>query len=131
VTEAIRSHFNAIQRPEIYNRLGENIVVFDFIDHKTARPIFEQKLGNIVERVKTEHDVIVELAPTALEALFEYCTEDLDNGGRSIVNRLEAAFVNPLTRPLFARLASGVSTEATWRVLDLNHGEEGFDLDIE
>lgn len=45
VLSEIRDHFKLVlNRPEILNRMGENIIVFDFIRHEVAEAIFKQML---------------------------------------------------------------------------------------
>lgn len=88
-------------RPELLNRIGENIIVFDFIREEAAEAIFEKMVGQILERVATEHGVRLTLASAARDKLRERCLADLGHGGRGIGNQLEAALVNPLAEALF------------------------------
>jgi len=104
VTEAIRNHFRfVIQRPELLNRIGDNVVVFDFIQPAVAKKILMKMLRNVVTRVAEEHDLTLALTDHACERLEALCLERLDNGGRGIGNRLETFFINPLARALFQR----------------------------
>ena len=90
-----------INRPELLNRIGENIVVFDFIGREIAGEIFDKMMANIVERVWARRRNRVVLRDEAKAALREGCIGDLANGGRGIGNQLEARFINPLARALF------------------------------
>lgn len=90
-----------IVRPELLNRLGENIVVFDFISPPVAQLIFDGMLLNVIDRVRRENGISISLSDTATRTLRQWCTEDLKNGGRGIGNKLEATFINPLARALF------------------------------
>ncbi|MES2443888.1 MAG: AAA family ATPase [Pseudomonadota bacterium] len=102
ILEGIRDHFRKeLGRPELLNRIGENIVVFDFVDEETAREILDRLLDNIFARVARTQGLRLELAPAAKEYLFEACITRLDDGGRGIGNMLEMALVNPLARALF------------------------------
>ncbi|KWV33362.1 AAA family ATPase [Micromonospora rifamycinica] len=104
VKAAIRDHFTVrIGRPELLNRLGDNIVVFDFISPEIAREIFDLQLANVVERVEQELQIDLELTDQAREELSDLCTADRDNGGRGIGNLLESNLINPLARFLFAQ----------------------------
>ena len=50
IHRAIENHFRfQLQRPELLNRIGDNIVVFDFIREDLARRIMDKMLGNVVE----------------------------------------------------------------------------------
>jgi len=102
VKEEIARHFKlTLGRPEILNRLGENIMVFDFIREEVAIEIFDSMLDGLVRKAKESQGVIVELTPETRTALKELCLADLSNGGRGIRNQLEVHFVNPLARLLF------------------------------
>ncbi|RDI24511.1 AAA family ATPase [Lentzea flaviverrucosa] len=102
VKGAIRDHFTTeLGRPELLNRFGDNIVIFDFIDPRTAGGIFGGQLGNVIRKVHAELGVEVELSPAGLQQLQGMCTADPDNGGRGIGNQLESVLINPLARLLF------------------------------
>ncbi len=102
VREAIEDHFrHELERPELLNRLGDNIVVFNFINAEAAGAIFEMMLENVKDRVKREHAVTLEIRKNVADKLSALCTADLRSGGRGIGNRLETAFINPLAVRLF------------------------------
>ena len=102
IHEAIENHFRfQLQRPELLNRIGDNIVVFDFIRADLADQIMDKMLGNIIERVQDEHDVTLVIGEQPHKVLVEQCLGDLSHGGRGIGNRLEAVLINPLARALF------------------------------
>lgn len=104
VQKAISDHFRfRLERPELLNRIGDNIVVFDFIRSPIAEQIFEKAVANVVERVREVTGAEISLTSGAREKLLAMCTRDLSQGGRGIGNRLETAFINPLARALFAR----------------------------
>jgi ATP-dependent Clp protease ATP-binding subunit ClpB len=102
IEAGVREHFvNAIQRPELFNRLGGNIVVFDFIRPGIAAQIFEMMLGNVRRLLTEKHGLTLDVPAEIREELRDWCTRDLSNGGRGIGNQLETHFVNPLARALF------------------------------
>jgi ATP-dependent Clp protease ATP-binding subunit ClpA len=104
IKAAISDHFTTVlNRPELLNRLGDNIVVFNFIGPDAANSIFDLQLANIRQRVNDEHRLTLDLTPEVLQTLREWCTSELDKGGRGIGMALEANFVNPLARALFDR----------------------------
>jgi len=104
IKEAIQNYFRyELNRPEILNRIGDNIVIFNFIERGFAKEIFEKMLNNVLTRVLEEHDVTLSLSETAKAELQEWCLADLSNGGRGIGNILETTFINPLARSLFER----------------------------
>lgn len=103
VREAIADHFKyRLGRPEILNRIGDNIVVFNFIRPEVAALILKGMLKNVVRRLAEEHKVELILPDPIRAQLLDLCTRDLSNGGRGIGNTLESVFINPLARALFA-----------------------------
>ena len=103
VREAIADHFKyRLGRPEILNRIGDNIVVFNFIRPEVAALILNGMLKNVVRRLAEEHKLELVLPDAIRAQLLDLCTRDLSNGGRGIGNTLESVFINPLARALFA-----------------------------
>ena len=105
---ALREHFTApppkgLGRPELLNRIGDNIVVFDFIGSDVADQIVDNVIANIIARVRTEQAVDVKLDDGVLGRLHKHATHNLDFGARAIGAALETALVNPLARALFIK----------------------------
>jgi len=101
VTAEIERHFKLVlNRPEILNRIGENIIVFDFVRPETAVLIFDQMVAQILGDVQSL-GFVVSLTDNAKDQLKALCLADMSNGGRGIRNQLEAHLVNPLSRALF------------------------------
>jgi ATP-dependent Clp protease ATP-binding subunit ClpB len=103
VREAIADHFKyRLGRPEILNRIGDNIVVFNFIRPDVAALILNGMLKNITRRLAEEHKIELIIPDVIRAQLLDHCTRDLSNGGRGIGNTLESVFINPLARAFFA-----------------------------
>jgi energy-coupling factor transporter ATP-binding protein EcfA2 len=101
VRAQIESHFKLVlNRPEILNRIGENIIVFDFIRPAVAERIFEGMISSVL-RDAALAGYQVTLSSEAHDALRQLCVADLSNGGRGVRNKLEAHLINPLARALF------------------------------
>jgi ATP-dependent Clp protease ATP-binding subunit ClpB len=101
---AVSDHFTTVlNRPELLNRFGDNIVIFNFIGSQAAARIFDMQLANICRRVAEEHRFTLALAGDVQETLQKWCTGELEKGGRGIGMALESYFVNPLARALFDR----------------------------
>ncbi len=110
VRGAIGDYFKfRLSRPEILNRIGDNIVVFNFITPEVAERIFDGMLRNVARRVSDELQLKLGMPAQVRAALLERCTRDLANGGRGIGNELESAFINPLSRALFDQDLTGRS----------------------
>ncbi|MDU9400781.1 AAA family ATPase [Pseudomonas sp. zfem003] len=102
VRSEIDRHFKLVlNRPEILNRIGENIIVFDFIRPDVAEQIFTQMVDGTLADLREQQQLTIELADSARQALHTLCLQDLSNGGRGIRNQLEAHLLNPLSRALF------------------------------
>ncbi|MFD2781194.1 AAA family ATPase [Novosphingobium pokkalii] len=117
VREGIENHFKLVlNRPEILNRFGENVIVFDFIRPEVGNRIFESMVRSVCADAQASGQQ-VDIAPEAFEALRGLCVADLSNGGRGIRNKIEAHLINPLSRALFERDGHGPV-----RITKLEHG---------
>ena len=90
-----------LRRPELLNRIGDNIVVFDFVRPDVAEKILDKMIANVVARMKDAQDVRVIVGDAVRATLLERATADLTNGGRGVGNLLEAMLINPLGRVLW------------------------------
>jgi len=87
ILEAIEDFFKyKINRPEILNRIGENVVVFDFIREHIAGRIFEKMLKNVIEKVEDNYKIKIEIKPEILDRIKSESIKDLSMGGRGIGN---------------------------------------------
>jgi hypothetical protein len=102
VRAEIERYFKTVlNRPEILNRIGDNIVVFDFIRPSIADQIFAAMVDNVLGDIASQQDIVVTIDPASRDHLGTICLSDLSNGGRGIRNKIEANLVNPLARALF------------------------------
>lgn len=108
VRSAIEDYFKLeLGRPEILNRIGENIVVFDYIRKDAADAILKSQVNKIVGNLREQKDIRIRIEDFAYESLREAATFDLSNGGRGIGNKVESLLINPLSRWLFDHGVSG------------------------
>ena len=97
VRAAVSDYFKSeLGRPEILNRIGENIIVFDFIREEAARKILEMQLANISRKLYDDNRVEIIIEEAAREALLTKALGNLENGGRGVGNVVEEALLNPL-----------------------------------
>ena len=102
ILQSIEDFFKfKIGRPEILNRIGENVVVFDFIRTDVASQILDRMLKGVVTKLQESFNLRIGISKPAYEKLRGICCTDLGMGGRGIGNKLEDAFINPLSRVLF------------------------------
>lgn len=101
VKSEIERHFKLVlNRPELLNRIGENIIVFDFIRPDVAEQIFEQMVSSILLGIEKQ-GLVISISNNAKQTLNSCCLADLSNGGRGIRNQLETHLINPLSRAIF------------------------------
>lgn len=111
ILEALEEFFKfKIGRPEILNRIGDNFVVFDFIRQDVAGNIFDKMLNNVLFKLTDAYDIHVEFSQGTRAKLRDICCRDLSMGGRGVGNKLEDAFINPLSRVLFELRSKGGDT---------------------
>ena len=102
VRRAIEDYFKLeLGRPEILNRIGENIVVFDFIRPEAAEQILLSQVGRIIQSLAVERKIELTLSESALATLLSEASGNLENGGRGIGNIVEHLLINPLSRFIF------------------------------
>lgn len=102
IREAIENYFKLeLGRPEILNRIGENIVIFDFIRPDIAHLIMDSQVDKITISLMAEKRIAITISESAQATLNKNMLENLGNGGRGIGNIVESLLINPLARYLF------------------------------
>jgi ATP-dependent Clp protease ATP-binding subunit ClpA len=99
VEAAIKTNF----KPEVVNRIGKNIIVFNYITEEATSEILQKQLGNITQGIAKKSKIEIELTTSAAEHLLKRCLdkEARENGGRGIGNVVESEFLNPLAEFIF------------------------------
>ncbi|MET4585755.1 AAA family ATPase [Pseudarthrobacter sp. PvP022] len=114
VRRAIEVHFTEqLQRPELLSRIGDNIVVFDFISEAVARELVRKYLSAVIRRVQTRHGITLRILPDVSNTIEENAVENLAFGGRGVGSIVETLFVNPLTRALISAEKSAQALAAS------------------
>lgn len=104
--EKVQKHFiEKLGRPELLNRIGDNIVAFNFIDDpevftKIAKVKFLAVEDFVKERYKAR--LIFENEEEAFMAIGKKAGKQ--NGGRGLLNVMETVIINPLSEFIFERL---------------------------
>ena len=114
-------------RPELLARIGDNIVVFDFIRADVAPAIFDALVGNVSERVHDVHGVTLRLTPQVHDHIQGWCIAELEKGARGIAAAIESNLVNPLARAMFER---NITPGSTLTVTDIRRTSLGVELDL-
>jgi len=99
----VKSHFNnELRRPELLNRIGDNIIVFNTItDSNLRQEIIKRKLKPLIEIVRTKYGVNL-LLDKEIYIYFEKRAVKT-HGGRGLLNAAERDLINPLSLFLFKK----------------------------
>ena len=116
-----------ISRPEILNRIGDNIVVFDFIRPEVGEKIYEKMIQSVLIAVKEIQGIDLVLNDTVMEKMKQTVCLDLSMGGRGIGNHVEQIFINPLSRAL---LKEGIGKGDQVEITDIHNYENQWELCI-
>ena len=104
VLSGVKHYFNdELGRPELLNRIGNNILVFDFIREGSIEPILKKQIRNIATNLWVEKHIRLTVSEGAVNDLKEFAKADLPKGqgGRGIGNMVEEMLINPLARYMF------------------------------
>ena len=99
VEEAMKNYF----KPEVINRIGENIVVFNYIDETASKEIANSQILRINSNVQKNNKINITMDEEAYNLLYTFCWQDKprSNGGRGIGNVIEENYLNPLAEFIF------------------------------
>lgn len=102
--EKVRDHFvHVLKRPEILNRFGDNIIVFDMLRPGFVRAIGEKFLQMLKTSAQERRGLILEFEPSILQFVQDAMTQpqNIKNGGRRIRTLLEDRLEKKLNRWIF------------------------------
>jgi len=102
----VRNHFvNELKRPELLNRIGDNIVPFNFIDNGDIFvEIAKAKVRPMIDFMKERYQASLkfENEDDIFKAIANSC--DKKNGGRGLLNIIESQIVNKLADFVFEHI---------------------------
>lgn len=89
-------------RPEFLNRIGNNIIIFDFIHGKQAEMILDKQLKKICDNLLEQRHIQLMISKESklYLHLVEACCSNLEFGGRGVGNVVEHDFITPLGNEL-------------------------------
>lgn len=121
----VKSHFiNNLGRPELLNRIGDNIIAFNFIDNSDIfTEIAKVKFKTIKDFVKDRYKamLVFENEQEAFLAIGNKAGKQ--NGGRGLLNIMETVIVNPLSEFIFERSNMLTNRKIIIRPLSPEHPE--------
>jgi ATP-dependent Clp protease ATP-binding subunit ClpA len=99
VLDAIKNHF----KPEVLNRIGNNVIVYDFIREEASRAIVKGQVKKINSRIQKQNKITVSVGDDCLDYFFKLAAAPavLEMGGRGIGNLMEEKYINPLAEFIF------------------------------
>lgn len=118
ITHALRETW----RPEFVNRIGQNVIVFDYIREKQAEKILKKQLNKVCETIAEQKHISITWHEESAfyKKMVRLCLKNLQFGGRGIGNVVEHYFITPLGREIaFKTVIPGGVVEIT----DLELGE--------
>lgn len=101
VTEGIQEYFHQKGKPEVLNRIGKNLIVFNFIQPDAAKEIMRAQIKKICETIKETQSIIIQLSENVWEKIEKKVLENLEEGGRGVGNVVEEYFITPLSNYVF------------------------------
>lgn len=102
----VENHFvKELRRPELLNRIGDNIVSFNFIlDPNVFTSIAKAKFLVIKNFVEEKYNAKLMFENEEESFCFIASRVEKSNGGRGLLNTIETMIVNPLSRWIFDRM---------------------------
>ena len=78
-------------------------LVFDYIREDSLEAILRIQTSRIVDSMRKNKHIRLEITPEAFQQLYDYCLKDLPKGegGRGIGNSVEKYLINPRSRYVF------------------------------
>lgn len=127
---AVRRHFvEELGRPELLNRIGDNIVAFNFIeDPEVFSKIAKGKFKSVEDFVKERYEANIKFENEREAFLAIAKKAGKQNGGRGLLNVMESAIINPLAEFIFER--DGMLTNRTIEIKLEDEDHLLFDLEL-
>jgi ATP-dependent Clp protease ATP-binding subunit ClpB len=113
-------------RPELYNRLREGVVVFDFLRPDILAQLADASITRALDVAAERAGRPIELAAAAHDTVVHAATADTANGGRGVVSAIETILINPLSRTLFT-LEAGTNP---LRIVSATKQGQNWELEI-
>ena len=129
---AVNNHFNksppeGLGRPELLNRFGDNIVVFDFIHDPGVRlAIMDSKLAGVRESLAEKFDLTLTIDDEYTRSLVT--KGNIGHGGRGLINVIERELINPMSLFIFDNLHFIRAKPCTITVKEGEGGKTDFSL---
>ena len=129
INKGIEDYFHLeLGRPEILNRIGNNFVIFNYLNKETAERILDYQKEKIFKRIAQEKNITILMNDNACLNLFNKAYENQEYGGRGIGNAVEHYLINPLSRFLHD---NNVAEDSSLTIVDIVENNDIVELVIE
>ena len=133
--DRVREHFvQEMGRPELLNRIGDNIVAFNFVrDRDFLVDIMRSKLNLLKSQLKEKYGIRTIRIEDEQEFLRKIAGEiDPAMGGRGAITIITRAFIDPIAKFLFSEISEkGSCIDKTLVVTPAADGEVCITLEAE
>jgi DNA polymerase III delta prime subunit len=135
----VADHFKVrLKRPKLFNCLGDNIFVFDFIRGPVIPEIIEKMLLDVITGISQRAGITITCSKQVNETIHESVLRKDVHGARGIANVIEHVMVNPLSRYLFAHQVKSLyisnirrHPNQAFELYDIEAGDEDISHDID
>lgn len=129
VLSGIEDFFNnEIRRPEIKNRIGDNFLVFEYIDNETGKMIAEKQISQIKNNLLISKNIDLNISDNAYDKLMSFVYNNLKDGGRGVGNAIEKHLINPTARIM---ADNKILNDKTININDITNIDSNTTLDYE
>lgn len=101
VTKGIQDYFHQKGKPEVLNRIGKNLLVFNFIQADAAKEILNSQVMKICGTIKETQGISIDIAKDVWKKMESKVLGNLEEGGRGVGNIVEEYFITPLSNYIF------------------------------
>jgi DNA polymerase III delta prime subunit len=122
VLKSLEEYFKEeLGRPELFNRFGNNFVVFDYIRKDIMGQIIEKMLMAISRELQAKRNIEADFSRIQ-EFLLQKAEANMELGGRGIGNMIETCLINPFARRLFDESVPFGATVVVTGIVEVQHG---------
>lgn len=101
VTKGIQDYFHEKGKPEVLNRIGKNLIVFNYIQPRAGVEIMQSQIIKICNTIKEIQGIDIQIKDEVWKYMARKTVGNLEEGGRGVGNVVEEYFITPLSNNVF------------------------------
>ena len=103
IMKKVKQEMDLQFKPEVMNRIGDNVVVFNYIDENVSREIEKLRIESINEKILKKKGITIKTEKEYMELIHKKCLDQevKKHGGRGIGNIIETEYLNPVAEFIF------------------------------